>query len=178
MYLVLRICYVESMRYWLMVVILLCSALAPTRSWADGVSHAVIPWTPFAPVQVLPPGDDKIVVVREGEKAPFTGHLYDTNTALRWANWLEQYRVRLKTDVDSTRQLAELSLGRCEEKSALVQTQLQASVTQEQQRATMLQIKLDQGPPFYRTFWFGFATGVVVTGVAVGLTAWGLSAAK
>ncbi len=50
-------------------------------------------------VVTYPPGEDKIVVVRKGDPAPFTGQLYDDNTAVRWAVWLQQYKGRYAIDL-------------------------------------------------------------------------------
>lgn len=38
-----------------------------------------------------PEGDDRIVLVRRGEPAPFDGRLFDTDTAIRWTLRLEWY---------------------------------------------------------------------------------------
>lgn len=41
----------------------------------------------------LPPGPDQLQPLRKGDPAPYQGILFDGPTALRWGNWLEQYRA-------------------------------------------------------------------------------------
>src|SRR5574343_718010 len=49
-------------------------------------------------VKDIPPGSDRVVPIKEGDKAPFSGQLFDNPTALRWANWVDQYRLKLKSE--------------------------------------------------------------------------------
>lgn len=54
---------------------------------------------PSPQVVTYPPGDDKIVVLKKGDPSPFTGQLFDDNTALRWVVWLQQYKGRYAIDL-------------------------------------------------------------------------------
>jgi hypothetical protein len=120
-------------------------------------------------VQAIPPGDDKIVAVHEGDKVPFTGQLFDSATALRWNNWLQQYKALLqlqttrdqqvcKAQTDFDTKVASIEKTRTDGIEKDLRTRLQAS---EQQRLS-LQQQIDH-PPFYREFWFQAGVGVLVT---------------
>lgn len=132
-------------------------------------------------VQDIPPGDDKIVVVREGDKAPFTGQLFDQATALRWANWLQQYRLRLQADTTLQQRINQADAQLCadqktaaQEKYKFVTGEYQSQVQQRDVKISELETKLDH-PPFYRTVWFGALLGVVLTGGLFGMGVWAAS---
>lgn len=72
--------------------VLFAALLVPSLALAE-------PPLPAPQVVTYPPGDDKIVVVKKGETAPYTGQLFEDNTALRWAVWLQQYRERYGLDL-------------------------------------------------------------------------------
>lgn len=135
-------------------------------------------------VKDIPPGDDKIVGVREGEKAPFTGQLFDPPTALRWANWLQQYKLRLQTDVEMQKRVceADVKLGERkleieQEKNKVVTDDLRKQVALRDVRVLELEKSIDN-PPFYRSFWFGAVVGVVTTGALFGVGVWAASTAN
>ncbi len=121
----------------------------------------------FPPILTIPPGNDNIVVVKKGEPVPFTGQLLDGPTALRWANWLEQYRTRLKLDVQFQKQFdaAELKAVNtqldAERKKYLEVTKLYETKISE------LEKKLEKPVPWYKTSEFGFSMGVLVSLVVV-----------
>lgn len=71
---------------------LVCAFLIPSLAFAEEP-------LPTANVVTFPPGDDNIVAVKKGEAAPFAGQLFDENTALRWAMWLQQYKLRYGQDM-------------------------------------------------------------------------------
>lgn len=129
------------------------------------------------PVVAVPAGDDVIVAVRKGEAAPFAGQLFDQPTALRWANYLEQYRARAALEAQYQARWQALE----------TQYQTQALDAERQAHARALG-ELDQkllaarkeldSPPFYRTVWFGVGLGALAMGAAVGLAAFGLHEAR
>lgn len=123
------------------------------------------------PLKDIPPGDDRIEILKERQPAPYEGLLYDKDTAVRWSNWLRQYKVRLKEDVDLERTKGVLALEAAE-RMHTAQTQILTSELEKQRvRADTLQRELE-APPWYRTVWFGAATGALITGgfaIAVGL---------
>jgi len=135
-------------------------------------------------VQTIPPGEDKIVSVREGDKSPFTGQLFDQQTALRWANWLQQYKLRLKIDVEQQKKLSEVEVGFVKQ-LLQIEKDKYAAVTQDYQtRSALQQTKIQEleaeikNPPWYSSVWFGAALGVLTTTLAVSLGAFALHAAK
>jgi hypothetical protein len=147
----------------------------------------LIPSLVFAqspPIEAVPPGEDKIVVVREGEKVPFAGQLYDGPTALRWANWLEQYRFRLRVDVEVEKSKGEVektyvkSLMQIEkDKNEVIQKDLRERLARSEQ-ARLVAEEEARNPPWYKTREFGLILGVVGTAAAVGLSVWALEARK
>lgn len=131
-----------------------------------------------AAVQDIPPGPDNIVSVRKDEKAPFAGQLFDAPTALRWANWLQQYKLQLRTDVEAQKKIcaADVALGQKkleveQDKNLTITGDLRHQLTTKDTRISDLE-KAADSPPFYKTFWFGATIGVVVTGALFGLGVW------
>lgn len=127
-------------------------------------------------IATLPPGDDNIAAVSKGQPAPFTGQLFDTNTALRWGFWLEQYKLHLKLDVDTALKTCAVNQLHDQQVQAI---QLQASQAVEKDlRARLLQSEKDRlaaeeearNPPWFRTREFGFIIGVVGSAVVVALS--------
>jgi hypothetical protein len=49
-------------------------------------------------IEPIPAGDDVIVSLQHGEKAPWKGQLFSPDTALRWGNYLSQYRYHLELE--------------------------------------------------------------------------------
>jgi hypothetical protein len=129
------------------------------------------------PVTAIPPGPDKITPLAAGDKAPFGGQLFDTPTALRWANWLEQYRVRLKLDVEAQQQLDQVQIDLLTKKLDLERAQYQTVTLDYQKQVAALQTEL-RDPPWYKSPLFGFTIGVVGTIAIVGVTAYALHAVK
>ncbi len=126
-------------------------------------------------IQEIPPGEDKIVPLKKGEPAPFDGQLFDTPTALRWGNWLLQYRLRLQADVEYQKKLGAADLELWKHKYELLDTKYVTVTSDYQKKVTALEVQNDKlreeitNPPWYRSQLFGFVTGIVVTGACVGL---------
>lgn len=127
-------------------------------------------------IETLPPGEDTIVSVTKGQAAPFNGQLFDTNTALRWGFWLQQYKVHLKLDVDT-------ALKTCAVNSAhdaqVFTIQLQTATAVEKdlrdrllqsEKARLTAEEEARNPPWYRSREFGFITGIVGSAIVVALT--------
>lgn len=123
----------------------------------------------------IPPGEDTIITLRKDVPAPWTGQLYSNETSLRWANWLQQYRFQLRQSELYGQEKLKASESLCLRKSEVtavghaeaIKLYRDRVVAQQASIAT-LQAELAD-PPFYRTVWFGFVTGVIVTGLAVGI---------
>jgi len=116
----------------------------------------------FPPIQDVPPGQDVIVPLRKGDSAPFTGQLFDSDTALRWGHWLEQYQYRLQHDVETQKQIDLIRMQYLaqviqieEDKHKLVVKDYQDRLKAAQEEAT--------NPPWYRTVEFGIVIGAVAT---------------
>lgn len=126
-------------------------------------------------VQDIPPGEDQITPMRKGEAAPYDGQLFSNPTSLRWANWLKQYQLRLQLDEDYNKRmcaaetdyrdrLLEIERQKYTEVTGSYQVQVATRDNQIQQ----LRFEASN-PPWYKTVWFGFTVGVVVTAAAVGV---------
>lgn len=121
----------------------------------------------------VPPGENVIVVLPEGARAPFAGQLFDAATTLRWGNRIVRYRMRIH--------LLEEELRVCHEESeASTARQLQIveeSYTREieglrtdlRDQATRYEGELAslRNPPFYETWGFAFGMGALATAVVV-----------
>lgn len=151
------------MRHTLTAVVLL--SLVPRLAQAD----------PPAPLVPVPPGEDKIEVVKKDAPAPFTGQLYENATALRWANYLQQCRFRLQADVELQKKVDQAETDYQKRLVAIEQEKYAHVVADLEAKNKRLQLE-QADPPFYRTVWFGVVTGAVTMALAVGLAAWGLSA--
>ena len=129
------------------------------------------------PIEANPPGEDKIEPINKGDPAPYSGQLFDPMTALRWGNWLQQYKLRLRLDVEKEQEICaaktkfHLQLLNIEETRAkAVEKDLRLRLkTSEAARLTAEDEA--RNPPWYRTVWFGAGVGVVVTvSITVALT--------
>ena len=141
----------------------------------------VAPVAPVAtkapPIDVIPEGPDRIVAIEAGEVAPFSGQLFDPPTALRWANWLRQYSLRLRLSAEferearAIRQAYTADLLRIErERGARAEAALEESL---RQREAELDRALN--PPWYSSTWFGVTMGVTGTLAVTALAAWAVS---
>lgn len=135
-----------------------------------------------APIEDIPKGDDRIVVLRKGDAAPFDGQLFDNGTALRWNNWLQQYKYRLKADVALEIQLHQSDVAFWKKKSDVDDVKY-ATVTRDyQMQVANLQMQViaarqdAANPPWYTTSWFGFTAGVVMSALLVSVGAYALHA--
>jgi len=155
----------------LSLLLLLAILLAPSPARAQDVT-------------AIPPGEDKIVVVREGDRAPFSGQLYEPATALRWANWIGQYKLRLRADLDYQKKVDQADLTLAQTLLQIEKDKYKAVTEDYQQRAAQQQARIEaleaaaRNPPLLSSPWFGFALGVAGTTLAVGLGAFALHAAK
>jgi hypothetical protein len=125
----------------------------------------------------IPPGEDRIEALTSGERAPFTGMLLETDTAIRWTNrlrwWRETFQLRLReqdeilnalrrshgTEIDIIRQSYEREI------LGLRDTARELVVNYEQQ------LQRYRNPPFYETWGFAFGMGAVAVSVVVGVVA-------
>lgn len=125
------------------------------------------------PIKDIPPGPDKIVSLKEGDKAPYAGQLYDPATALRWANWLLQFKTQLEANAELQKKICEaevkLAVRQTEiqvEKDNAIISDLKSQVVARDVKVMQLQHELDS-PPFYKTPLFGIIVGVIGAGALV-----------
>ena len=129
-------------------------------------------WTSTAhgqDVMDIPPGEDVIAAVKKGQPAPFDGQIFDINTALRWANWLDQYQAKLKAVQTKERALcqsqleyqAELDLLEIDELKAL-NIDLKERLKRSETAKAQAEYELNH-TAWYESVWFGVALGVVGT---------------
>lgn len=131
-----------------------------------GLARAEPP-APARPLTPVPAGADVILTLKTGQPAPADGQFFDTPTALRWGNYLQQCKTRLTLDplyqykLDQADLTASQKLGEAQKQEY---TQMNEAL---QARLDALS-KAMSDPPFYKTFWFGAVVGVVSAAVLVG----------
>lgn len=129
------------------------------------------------PVRAIPPGEDRIVPLRKGQEAPFDGQLFDTNTAIRWGNWLEQYQMRLKLDYEAQTRIQQARENYLNQVIRIEQEKYR-EVT-EAQRNTILELekKVAEPDPWYESLGFGLGLGVASTILVTAISVWAIDAA-
>ena len=120
----------------------------------------------------------------KGHVAHFGGQLYSPLTALRWANWLQQYKYRLKWDVDKERSVCLVEkkyrddLLKAEETRALkVETDLVERLGRSEQ-ARLNAEEEARNPPWYSTTAFGVVIGAVATAAVFGIAVAAIDATR
>lgn len=144
----------------LTLLVVLCSILCPRTARGDD-KHEIT----FTPI---PPGPDRIEVVISGAPAPFSGQLFDSPTALRWANTLQQCKARLSTDVDAERKIGAAQVGYFQRQLDIERRFSQEQLLLQQKQILDLQAKLSEPSPWYRSQWLSFAAGILLTTAAAG----------
>lgn len=127
------------------------------------------------PLKDIPPGSDKITPLHEGDKAPYSGQLFDNPTALRWANWLEQYRIRTTLDLELVKKQCAADVDALQARHQVVQGILERQIGQQALVIQQQRQQLEAPRPFYTTWWFGAVIGTVVTATGVGLLAYAVN---
>lgn len=137
----------------------------------------LVPLRVHGQVQDIPPGDDKIVPLRLNEPAPFAGHLYSPETALRWANWLQQYQLRLELEQDTQKRVCQAELAFQDEKAQLkeeeylrVRQDLSTRLSLSEAARKKAEYELAH-PSWYNTRGFNIGLGVFLSLSLVGLAA-------
>lgn len=119
-----------------------------------------------ADVVNIPAGEDKIVPMRKGEAAPIEGQLFDNDTALRWANWLVQYKNLLKQNVELQRKLCAVDVNLAAQKLEIEQVRTKKIIPDLEAKLAEAKKEADN-PPFYRTFWFGATMGATIASIGI-----------
>jgi hypothetical protein len=131
----------------------------------------------------FPPGEDVIIVLDKDDPAPFRGQLFDADTAIRWGYWLEQYKLRLKLDVEAEQKKcdAKLDYGERElkierEKNDTIYNDLRERLIQSEKAQLMAEDEA-RNPPFWKTFEFGLLVGIAGSALVGVLSVWGITQA-
>jgi len=131
-------------------------------------------------IQTIPPGDDTIVSLEKGKPAPFDGQLFSIDTALRWGFWLQQYKLRLREDVELAQKKCEVELT-YKTKELEIATKYNDTVEKDltdrllkSEKRTIEWQDEALNPPFFKSLTFGVILGTVVTGTIAGLVIWAL----
>lgn len=131
--------------------------------WWASVSHGQDPLPP------IPAGEDVIVSLKKDAPAPFGGQLFDTNTAIRWGLWLQQFRERSQVEAERSRAVCNAELN-YKDRAATIEgdratavygdlmTRFQAS----EKGRLQAQYEL-ANPPWYKSGTFQFTLGVLTT---------------
>lgn len=124
-------------------------------------------------VAAVPPGDDVITSLAKGQPAPYDGQLFDTDTALRWVNWLQQYQYRLKLDTALEKEQCDIRLNYMKElqsiektRTATIEEDLRERLQTSEKRNIALSNEINNRS-FFKSMEFGLLLGVVVTGGTV-----------
>jgi hypothetical protein len=139
---------------------------------------------PEPQVVTYPPGDDKIVVVKKGEPSPFAGQLFEDNTALRWATWLQQYRVRYGLDMKAEQASCKVRLDHGDDLASIEKdrtAKIEVDLRQRLKEVDAQRLKLEEelrNPTFFKQPGFWYGVGVVSTLAAVAVTAYAVHATK
>lgn len=133
------------------------------------------------PIEAIPKGEDRITPLSKGATAPYDGQLYEPMTALRWANWLQQYKYRLTWDVTKEQNVCRVEkkyrddLLKAEEvRAAAVERDLRLRLSRSEQ-ARLKAEEEARSPSWYNTRTFGVAVGAVATIGVFALSVWALS---
>jgi hypothetical protein len=159
--------------------------LLTVHSVAQVPSNVMPPLPEFrVELQDIPVGQDTIVLLEAGKPAPFSGQLFSNDTALRWGNWLEQYRVQTPLMLHAQERVcsAEIrfrdeSMAVHERASKAIQEDLRSRLVKVEQRNAELLAEHLKGPPWHRSRTFGIVLGTVGTLGVTALSIWAVSAA-
>ena len=113
----------------------------------------------------VPPGQDRIVPMRKGEASPIDGQLFDNDTALRWANWLVQYKQLVKSNAELQRRLCQIDVTLANEKLEIEKEKNKKIIPDLEAKLAKAHDEA-QNPSFYKTAWFGATIGVTISTLA------------
>ena len=130
-------------------------------------SQAQVPTLP-----PIPPGEDRIQFLPEGRSAPYSGQLFDNDTALRWGNWLKQWKLRYEIDLNEQARLCANDRYLQQYRLELEQEKYNRMVATYQQEVTRLNTIIQTPTPWYQSPWVYVGVGVVGTVAVVGLGAY------
>jgi hypothetical protein len=136
------------------------------------------------PIVTIPTGDDHISTLKKGQPAPFDGQLFDTDTAIRWGFWLQQYKYRLGADAKKYQQLCRVEMDFRDKKLAIEQERsekVEKDLRDRLLRSEKARVAAEEeanDPPWYNTRVFGVIIGVVATAAVFGVAVAAVSATR
>lgn len=119
-------------------------------------------------------GEDRIVHLMAGDKAPYEGVLFDLPAASRWSLRQDWYQKQLVIDSDALRSVSIYEVAACQQLRAAETSSYGREITglrTDLHKQAAVYAK-SQNPPFYKTAGFGFAGGVVLSVLLAGAVAW------
>ena len=125
----------------------------------------------------IPPGEDHIEAMTSGERAPFTGMLLETDTAIRWTNrlrwWRETFQLRLREQGEILDALRRSHTVEIEVIRQSYEREITGLREDFRQMVDLYERQLERyrNPPFYETWGFAFGMGAVAVSVVVGVVA-------
>lgn len=125
----------------------------------------------------VPPGENVIIVLQEGARAPFSGQLFDPATATRFGNRITRYRMQIRLLTEELRTCHEERSASTDVQLRIVEEsyarEIEGLRTDIREQAARYEGELAnfRNPPFYETWGFAFGMGVLATGVVVGVLA-------
>jgi hypothetical protein len=128
---------------------------------------------PVPAIVTFPAGEDNIVAVKKGESAPYAGQLFDENTSLRWAMWLQQYKLRYGTDLKAAKDACAVNIQREKEYRSIEEDRNKKSEEDLRQRllqAEKARLEAEEklrNPPLWKEPNLWYAIGIVTTAVLV-----------
>jgi hypothetical protein len=157
------------------VLVLLIVLIPATTSAQDVVPRRLQALQEVPEAPVIPPGSDEIQPLARGDRAPFSGMLLSTDTAIRWTNalrwWPEVFRLRVSEFGDVVEAVEASQQHRLRIVESSYQREIQGLRTD--LRQTTERLARAHSRPWYDTVAFGLVVGVVVAvllgGVAAGL---------
>ena len=162
----------------------IAAMLIPAVSLAEEpVPRYAMPPLPKLEIKAIPAGADDIVTIKKGEEAPFSGQLYSPDTAIRWLNYMDQYRSKTQLLLDTYKRVCEVELNYRDSvlvahkaAAADIKKDLEARLLRVEEQNAILQAELAKGPKWYNSRGFGITLGVVGTLGITALSIWAISA--
>lgn len=149
-------------------------ATAVGQQTQPGGAQAPQPGIPTPPD--IPSGTDRIQPATQGQPAPFTGMLLDTDTAIRWTNRLRWYQEEFRLHLTMDAQVQDALRSDGDARVTIVTASYQRLLDNlrqdlRDQAATFARARAQENnKPFWESWGFAFALGIVVAGLLVGLT--------
>lgn len=164
----------------LLLIVLLLPEAALGQAAPRLLPSLSLEYTP-APLVAVPDGEDRIEPLRLGAPAPFQGQLFDPSTSVRWMNYLEQARFRLREDVLLERRVCNASMDYYERRISLEQG-ARASIEKDLRARLLEQEKVNAdlqkdalNPSVWKSPVFWLLAGVLTTSVVFGVSAYSLN---